>query len=340
MGRQIISDGVVYFYSNGSKLESPITITPYLKDNEEIDPYIFNYDTSVWTNLVTGETFEPIFRTQSAEGNDGSYTLQTRETGILIFAKKPEAKVLTPITNLILEDEIYSIDMEQFMQEQNLSSIERIDISNQDIVEAYRGEVSNRDTLQLRVLQSGVTEITIVGVNQYGERVSYTYIINVTGDIENQNRHEVELKRDGWNLIAICQNINATDINMTNITEIQSQNGESIYTGEWAEWSNLDELKAGYGYWVKGNKGVKFDTGVASGTLTIPLQRDGWNLMASCQERATSSIDMSSIQEIQSQDGDSLYTGEWADYSTLDKLLDGYGYWIRGDRDVIFNAKK
>jgi hypothetical protein len=49
---------------------------------------------------------------------------------------------------------------------------------------------------------------------------------------------------------------------------------------------------------------------------------------------------MTNITEIQAQNGESIYTGEWADYSTLDKLLDGYGYWIRGDRDVIFNAKK
>jgi len=127
---------------------------------------------------------------------------------------------------------------------------------------------------------------------------------------------------------------------MTNITEIQAQNGESIYTGEWAEWSNLNELKAGYGYWIKGDKGVKFNTGVATTTLTIPLQRNGWNLMASCEDIERGSLNMTNIKEIQNQDGESIYTGEWAEYSNLDGLVNGYGYWVGGDRDVMFEAKQ
>jgi len=49
---------------------------------------------------------------------------------------------------------------------------------------------------------------------------------------------------------------------------------------------------------------------------------------------------MSEITEIQSQDGKSIYTGEWADYSNLDKLINGYGYWIKGDMGVSFEAKR
>ena len=41
-----------------------------------------------------------------------------------------------------------------------------------------------------------------------------------------------ELQRDGWNLISVCQDMNASDINLTRIEEIQSQNGRTIYTGQ------------------------------------------------------------------------------------------------------------
>ena len=65
-----------------------------------------------------------------------------------------------------------------------------------------------------------------------------------------------ELRRDGWNLISVCQDMNRTEIDMTGIEEIQSQDGKSIYTGEWESYSNLDRLQAGYGYWVKGTTGI------------------------------------------------------------------------------------
>lgn len=45
---------------------------------------------------------------------------------------------------------------------------------------------------------------------------------------------------------------------MTNISEIQAQNGETIYIGAWAGYSNLEKLLNGYGYWVKREAGVGF----------------------------------------------------------------------------------
>ena len=104
-----------------------------------------------------------------------------------------------------------------------------------------------------------------------------------------------ELKRDGWNLISICQDINSSQVDMSRIEEIQNQSGESIYTGEYKEYSNLDRLEAGYGYWVKGEKGVSFESGENSQKIMVPLIREGWNLMASCEDIAKSDINMSGI---------------------------------------------
>jgi hypothetical protein len=47
---------------------------------------------------------------------------------------------------------------------------------------------------------------------------------------------------------------------------------------------------------------------------------------------------MNGIEEIQSQDGKSIYTGDWAKYSNLDELVDGYGYWVKGSEETPFTS--
>jgi len=140
-----------------------------------------------------------------------------------------------------------------------------------------------------------------------------------------------ELQRSGWNLISICQDMNASEIDMTNIKEVQSQNGHSIYTGEFKPYSNLNNLEAGYAYWVKGEAGTSFNRGDSLTQLVKPLKRTGWNLMASCENIPRADIDMTNIEEIQAQNGKSIYIGENAKYSNLDGFINGYGYWIKGN---------
>lgn len=79
-----------------------------------------------------------------------------------------------------------------------------------------------------------------------------------------------------------------------------------------------------------------FDVGVAAAELQKPLTQERWNLMASCEERSRDMMDMTDIEEIQAQNGESIYTGEWGEYSNLDSLLNGYGYWVKGNEGVGF----
>lgn len=148
--------------------------------------------------------------------------------------------------------------------------------------------------------------------------------------------HQVPLQRDGWNLMAVCQDRNASEIDMHTIEQIQAQDGRTLYSGADANLSTLEMLEAGYGYWVKGQAGTVFDVGVAAAELQKPLTQEGWNLMASCEERSRDMMDMTDIEEIQAQNGESIYTGEWGEYSNLDSLLNGYGYWVKGNEGVGF----
>lgn len=149
-----------------------------------------------------------------------------------------------------------------------------------------------------------------------------------------------ELPRNGWNLIAVCQDMNRSEINMNGILEIQAQDGRTIYTDENSAYSNLTELQSGYAYWIKGANGVTFDSGESIYRIQQPLQRNGWNLMASCDNRNAEDINMSGIDEVQDQDGHTIYTGSYAKYSDLDQLQNGYGYWIKGDSGTLFTAKE
>ncbi|ETR72279.1 MAG: hypothetical protein OMM_07598 [Candidatus Magnetoglobus multicellularis str. Araruama] len=179
MGREMISDGLVYFYSDGYQLESPVIITPYLKDDEEIDPYIFNYSTSIWTNINTGKKFEPIIQKRMTANTDKSYTISTKETGLLIFAKRPQEAILRPLTSLSIQNKVNYVDLDELKQTNIIKTIEDIDISDPDIVKIYRGQVSGKDELRLEVLKPGSSSIVLKGTDFYGNTGAKTYIIDV-----------------------------------------------------------------------------------------------------------------------------------------------------------------
>ena len=164
-------------------------------------------------------------------------------------------------------------------------------------------------------------------------------VATITGTAAG-SKNQTILERDGWNLISVCADMNRSEIDMSGIEEIQSQNGLTIYTGEYANLSNLNTLYAGYGYWVKGQAGISFDSGESRNKLVQPLTRDGWNLMASCEDIPKSEIDMSGIGEIQSQNGETIYTGEYAELSNLDNLRRGYGYWVKGSEGTLFTSQR
>lgn len=153
----------------------------------------------------------------------------------------------------------------------------------------------------------------------------------------------VELERDNdWNLVAICQDMLASDVIMTDISEIQTQDGLSLYTGEWAKYSNVSSFPAGYGIWVKGKAGLDFNVGESRGKMSMPLLRDGdYTLMASCQDREISSEEMNTHDEVQHQDGRTAYRNGSAfeAHSNLSTLDYGKGYWVKGAKDSTFKVK-
>ena len=192
-------------------------------------------------------------------------------------------------------------------------------------------------TLTIFAKSIGESNISIVGTDDNNHELQQNVFLVVD---EATQPNQVSLKRTGWNLVSICQNMNKDEIDMTNIEEIQAQNGHTLYTGDFADYSNLDELKAGYGYWVKAKKGVLFNVGKATNKLVQPLTRTGWNLMAMCEDISKEEVAMEGIKEIQAQNGNSIYTGDFESYSNLNSLIMGYGYWVKGDEGTPFISKR
>ncbi|MDA3896745.1 MAG: DUF1566 domain-containing protein [Desulfobacteraceae bacterium] len=190
MGRKIISDGLIYLYSGGAKLASPITITPYVKEYSEIAPYVFNYSTSIWTNLNTGETFDPIYKSKSlssAASSLPSYAVNTKDTGILVFARAPQKVTLTPVSTFKTGNSVYQVDLDEFMTTHQLQEITEVTLSNSSVVSVNHGQVLGNEELRFDALAPGLTEVSITGAYEFGTLVSYKYIIDVQdspGDLD------------------------------------------------------------------------------------------------------------------------------------------------------------
>ncbi len=178
MGRKIVSHALVYIYSGGSRLASPATITPYMRQYDGIDPYVFNYDTSVWTNLNTGESFDPVFRSKAVD-QPPYYTVATRETGILVFARIPETVELSAVTNLNSGTGLYTVDLSEFASNRQLEEIADISISNPSVVSCASGSVAGTEELRIDVIGPGRSEIVIEGRDGDGESVAYRYILDI-----------------------------------------------------------------------------------------------------------------------------------------------------------------
>ncbi|KPA17873.1 Laminin G, subdomain protein 2 domain protein [Candidatus Magnetomorum sp. HK-1] len=162
-----------------SKTIPIMDIIPYVKDDDIIDPYIFNYGSSIWTDLITGETFDPIYRKRMIPNDDQSYKIQTKETGILVFANRPDPIELKPVTQIFATNRVYYVDLASYQLANGLKQIEDITVETNGIVNIVRGLVSGNDEIRLDVIQPGRTECSIMGINEEGNHVRYTYLLDI-----------------------------------------------------------------------------------------------------------------------------------------------------------------
>ena len=220
MGRKIVTHGLVLLYSDNHILESPVEIIPYVKDDDIIDPYIFNYGSSIWTDLVTGETFDPVYRKRMIPNDDQSYKIQTKETGILVFANQPDPIELKPVTQIFATNRVYYVNLTSYQQTNGLKQITDITLGTNGIVDIDRGMVSGNDEIRLDVIQPGRTEISIVGINQEGNNVRYTYLLDtIRTPLENDlNKSITALQICAG--IDLLYDLSEIDINFDNKTSL------------------------------------------------------------------------------------------------------------------------
>ena len=84
----------------------------YVKDDDIIDPYIFNYGSSIWSDLVTNETFDPIYRKRMIPNENQPYKIQTKETDVLVFANRPDPIEFKLVTQVFATKRISYVNLE------------------------------------------------------------------------------------------------------------------------------------------------------------------------------------------------------------------------------------
>jgi len=155
----------------------------------------------------------------------------------------------------------------------------------------------------------------------------------------------------GWNLISFNvqpQNVNITDI----LSPIEGKyvvvrgfkQGAKTYDPELPEFSDLDEMKPPFGYWIKTTEDVDLSISGPPIPPNTPIQLDqGWNLIGYLPEEGKSVSE--ALGGIMDQlivargfeQGAKTYDPQLPDFSDLEEMKPGFGYWIKVASAVTLN---
>ncbi len=149
--------------------------------------------------------------------------------------------------------------------------------------------------------------------------------------------------RKGWNLVSIPLIIENDSIEnvfgpvMDKLTVINSffEQGALTYDPRLAEFSDLHKIDYLHGYWIKMNETVNLTvSGAVPADKTINLSR-GWNLISCLSNESENMTDvfsdvMNKVIIIHGfDDGGLTYDPELPEFSDLEVIRPGFGYWVR-----------
>jgi hypothetical protein len=198
--------------------------------------------------------------------------------------------------NFDIESKTYAINLGAFKDENNLSSIVDVKVSNSDVIKSYLGLVSDTEEIRVDALSEGVSEITILATKKDGKKVSYTYIANVTN--KNHIINKSMTLQKGWNLISLPVDINIANKDITLYFGFDVNLIWGYDNGKWSAYSpnnsiqklidksalidRLTDIKANKGYWIFMNKESNSNfSGIVSTNIDYTHLDRGWHLLGS-----------------------------------------------------------
>ena len=147
----------------------------------------------------------------------------------------------------------------------------------------------------------------------------------------------------GWNLISweIDTENDSLELVLSEILEdvdvvLGFENGGLTYDPDWPQFSTLLSLDHLHGYWIRTLANIQLSvTGATVDDGTAILMEEGWNLISYLPSAADSlSHALGSILDdvivVLGFDGGGLtYDPNWPQFSNLQILSPGYGYWVK-----------
>lgn len=146
---------------------------------------------------------------------------------------------------------------------------------------------------------------------------------------------------EGWNLVAACEDIEVTSLDLTNITEIQST-GAILFNTEYALDGSGETMEAGIGYWINAATDTSIELGSTGSQPSIDLN-EGWNLVGACVSADVTALNLTDISEIQDTSS-ILYNLDYGLDGSDASVEAGNGYWVKASTsttsDSIFGSSE
>lgn len=126
----------------------------------------------------------------------------------------------------------------------------------------------------------------------------------------------------GWNMVSVPVD---AKVSMKNVAD---RCGTAAYAWKLTSsgYVKADALEPGYGYWVKGTQGCKYDVSAQSYALSLSQLSPGWNLVGS-PGREVAVSDYSGSCQITS--GPWYYPASGSPYVYSSRLSPGKAYWVQ-----------
>ena len=126
----------------------------------------------------------------------------------------------------------------------------------------------------------------------------------------------------GWNMISMPVDAKVS------MADVSAKCGTAAYAWKLTAsgYVKVDALEPGYGYWVKGTQGCKYDVSAQSYSLSVAQLSSGWNLVgAPGREVAVSEYSGS----CQITSGPWAYPASGSPYVYSSRLAPGKAYWVQ-----------
>ncbi len=237
-------------------------------------------------------------------------------------------------------DTIYSLNLNEYVSDLNDDDLDlNWSVSGNDSISITIDPSTNIAELSASLTFSGLETLVFTATDDSSASDKDTIVVKVIPYILTVN---ISLN-SGWNLVSWDVDtpndsifVLLSDI-MDNVVLVLSfESGGLTFDPEWPQFSNLQLANHLHGYWMKTLADVTLNITGTTVTNDTPIAMEaGWNLVSYLPENpdsvvhALGSIIDNVIVVLGFDEGGLTYDPAWPQFSNLQILSSGFGYWIK-----------